>query len=97
MSRPDRLAMVDPRARCQSARERDPLSLVDRRAIEPEVVDILGQRQLGDGQLVLDRPRLLLGDLGPQQITDNARRLALALDAGCHHLVVGGTHAVTAR
>jgi len=39
-------------------------------------------------------PRLLLGDLGPQQITDDARRLALALDTGRHHLVVGGPHAV---
>ena len=29
-----------------------------------------------------------------QQITDDARRLALALDAGRHHLVVGGAHAV---
>ena len=77
-------------AGCQLAHQR----LVDRRAVEPEVVDILGQRQLGDGQLVLDRPRLLLGDLGPQQIADDARRLALALDAGRHHLVVGGAHAV---
>jgi hypothetical protein len=38
--------------------------LVDRRAGEVEVVDVLGQRQLGDGHLVLDRARLLLGDLG---------------------------------
>jgi hypothetical protein len=37
--------------------------LVDRRVGEAEVVDILGQRQLGDGDLVADRPRLLLGDL----------------------------------
>src|ERR1035437_9709676 len=29
--------------------------LVDRRALEPEVVEILGERQLGDGELVLDR------------------------------------------
>ena len=35
--------------------------LVDRRAVEVEVVDVLGQRQLGDGELVLDRARLLLG------------------------------------
>ena len=38
--------------------------LVDRRLVEGEVVDILGKRQLGDGDLVLDRARLLLGDLG---------------------------------
>ncbi len=38
--------------------------LVDRRAGEVEVVDVLGQRQLGDRELVLDRARLLLADLG---------------------------------
>ena len=45
--------------------------LVDRRAGEVEVVDVLGQRQLGDGHLVLDRARLLLGDLGREQIADD--------------------------
>src|SRR5712675_1778047 len=39
------------------------LASVDRCAGEVEVVDVLGQRQLGDGQLILDRARLLLGDL----------------------------------
>ncbi|MNY79851.1 hypothetical protein D3C86_2206660 [compost metagenome] len=39
-------------------------SLVDAGALEGEVLDILGQRQLGDGHLVLDRSGLLLGDLG---------------------------------
>jgi hypothetical protein len=77
-------------ARCQLAHQ----CLVDRRAVESEVADILGERQLGDGQLVLDRPRLLLGNLGLEQITDNARRLVLTLDAGRHHLVVGGAHAI---
>ncbi len=38
--------------------------LVDRRALEHELLDVPGQRQLGDGDLVLDRSRLLLGDLG---------------------------------
>lgn len=37
---------------------------VDGRAREGELVDILGERQLGDGDLVLDRAGLLLGDLG---------------------------------
>src|ERR1700690_2188334 len=37
--------------------------LVDRRALELEVVEVLGERQLGDGELVLDRARLLLVDL----------------------------------
>jgi hypothetical protein len=50
-------------------------------------------RQLGDGQLVLDRARLLLGDLGVEQIADDARRLMPTLDAGGHHLVVGRAHA----
>ena len=67
--------------------------LIDRRAGEVEVVDILGQRQLGDGQLILDRARLLLGDLGAEQVADDARRLMPALDAARHHLVIGGAHA----
>src|ERR1700722_15295409 len=37
---------------------------VDRRAIELEVVEVLGERQLGNGELVLDRTRLLLVDFG---------------------------------
>ena len=37
--------------------------LVDRRAAESEVVHVLGQRQLGDGNLVADGARLLFGDL----------------------------------
>jgi hypothetical protein len=39
----------------------------------------LGQRQLGDGDLILDRTRLLLADLGAQQIADHALRFVLAL------------------
>src|ERR1700704_2386714 len=38
---------------------------VDRRALELEVVEVLGERQLGDGELVLDRARLLLVDRIP--------------------------------
>src|SRR5215510_1360797 len=38
--------------------------LVDRRAVELEVSNVLGQRQPSDGELVLDRPGLLLVDLG---------------------------------
>ena len=38
--------------------------LIDRCAGEVELVDVFGQRQLGDGQLILDRARLFLGDLG---------------------------------
>jgi hypothetical protein len=57
-------------------------ALVDRRALELEVGEVLGERQLGDGELVLDRARLLLVDLGVEQITDDAlgfvRRLTAA-------------------
>jgi hypothetical protein len=48
--------------------------LIHRRAGEVALVDVLGQRQLGDGELVLDRVRLLLGDLGGEQVADDARR-----------------------
>ena len=37
--------------------------LVHHSRVEVEVVDVLGQRQLGDRHLVLDRPRLFLADL----------------------------------
>ena len=67
--------------------------LVDRGAVEGEVVDVLGQRQLGDGDLVLDRARLLLGDLGGEQVADDPLRLVLALHRGGDDLVVGGPHA----
>ena len=69
-------------------------SLVDRRVIEREVVDVLGERQLGDRELVFDRARLLLRDLGLQEIADEALRLMLALERGGQRLVVGGLHAV---
>jgi hypothetical protein len=53
--------------------------LVDWRAGKLKVVDILGQRQLGDGQLVFDRPRLLLSNLGlsrsPTMRAGSSRRL----------------------
>jgi len=68
--------------------------LVDRRAGEVEVVDVFGQRQLGDGQLIFDRARLLLSDLGAEQIADDPRCLVPALDASGHHLVVGRPHTV---
>lgn len=52
---------------------------VDRRVGEVEVVDVLGQRQLGDGELVFDGAGLLLRYLGLQEITDNPGRLVLVL------------------
>ena len=68
--------------------------LIDRRAVELEVGDILGKRQLGNGELVFDRHGLLLVDLGVEQVSDNALRFVLALDGNCHDLVEGGFHAV---
>ena len=68
--------------------------LVDRCAVEREVVDVLGQRQLGDGDLVLDRARLLLADLGSEQVADDPLRLVLALDRSCDDLVERGLHAI---
>lgn len=37
--------------------------LIDRRAGEVEHIEVLGKRELGDGELVLDRACLLLGYL----------------------------------
>jgi hypothetical protein len=68
--------------------------LVDRRAFELEVGEVLGQRQLGDGELVLDRTGLLLVDLGGEQIADDVLGFVLAFDGGRHDLVEGGLHAV---
>ena len=56
--------------------------LVDGSALELEVLKILGQRQFGDGELVFDRARLLLVDLGVEQVADNALGFVLALDGG---------------
>ena len=67
--------------------------LVDRRAIEGDVGELLGQRQLGAAHLVADRAGLLLGDLGLQQRADDALEALLALHAGGDDLVVGGPHA----
>jgi hypothetical protein len=68
--------------------------LVDRCALELEVVEILGERQLGNGELVSDLTRLLLVDLGGKQITNDTLRLVLAFDGRGHDLVEGGLHAV---
>ena len=68
--------------------------LVDRRAFELEVIEVLGERQLGDGELVLDRARLLLADLGLEQIADDTLRLMLTFDGSGHDLVEGVLHAV---
>ena len=54
---------------------------------------LLGQRQLGDGEPILDRARLLLGDLGLEQLADDPRHRVLALEPIGNHLVEGGPHA----
>jgi hypothetical protein len=67
---------------------------VDGRTFELEVLKVLSQRQLGDGELVLDRTGLLLVDLGVEQVADNALGLVLTLDGSRHDLVEGSLHAV---
>ncbi|MNW03518.1 hypothetical protein D3C71_1994680 [compost metagenome] len=59
---------------------------------EVVVIDILGQWQFGEGDLVFDRPGLLLGNLRLQQVPDDTGRFVLTLDAGGHCLVVGAAH-----
>jgi hypothetical protein len=47
----------------------------------------LGERQLGDRQLVLDRARLLLRDLGLEQIAREALRFMPTFEGGREDLV----------
>ena len=63
-------------------------------SVELEVGDVLGKRQLGDGELVLDRTGVLLVDLRVEQIADDALGFMLSFDGGGHHLVEGSLHAV---
>ena len=46
--------------------------LVDRQTLELEVIKVFGKRQLGDGHLIFNGPRLLLADLSGEQIGDRA-------------------------
>ena len=48
----------------------------------------------GDGELILDRARLLLADLGLEQVAHDALRLMLAFDGSGHDLIEGVLHAV---
>lgn len=68
--------------------------LVDLGGLEVELFDLLGQRQLGDGHLVFDRARLLLTDLGGQEVANDLLWLVLSLDRRGDDLVVGCPHAV---
>ena len=47
---------------------------------ELEVLEVLGKRQLGVGELVLDRAGLLFVHLGVEQIADNGLGFVLARD-----------------
>ena len=68
--------------------------LVDRRGVEDELVDVLGHRQPGDGDLVLDGTGLLLGELGSEQVAHDPLGFVLALHRGSDDLVSGRSHAV---
>src|ERR1700761_9572566 len=70
------------------------MSLAGTGAADQHGVEVLGERQFGDSELVFDRPRLLLVDLGAEQITDDTLRFMLAFDSGGHYLVEGSLHAV---
>jgi hypothetical protein len=69
-------------------------SLIDWRAVELELGDVLGKRQLGNGELVFVRPGLLLVDLGGKQIADDTLGFVLTFDSGRHDLIEGGLHAI---
>ena len=53
-----------------------------------------GERQLGDGEPIFDRAGPFFGDLGREEIAEDALRLVLAFDGGRHDLVERGLHAV---
>jgi hypothetical protein len=86
----DDIALMDQElSACEIAHER----FVDRGTVEVELGDVLGERQLGDGHLVFDGARLLLGDLGGQQVTDDALGFMLTLHGGGDDLVERALHA----
>ena len=63
--------------------------LVDRGLLEVEFVYLLGEREPGDGHLVLDRARLLLADLCREQVADDLLGFLLPLHGGGNDLVIG--------
>ena len=80
----------DEGAACKLANQ----ARMDRCTGDVAVVEVFRRRQLRDGHLVFDGTRLLLGNLGLQQVTDDAGRFVLARDAGGHDLVIGTAHPV---
>ena len=67
--------------------------LIDRGSGEVEVGQLLGRRQPGGRHLVLDGARLLVGDLGLQQRTDDLLHRMTAFEPVGEDVVVGGAHA----
>ena len=57
-----------------------------------ELLNLASDRQLGDGDLVFDRTRFLLIDLGSQQVADHLLGFVLSPDGCRHQFVVGRTH-----
>ena len=76
-----------------AGREITDQALVDRRAGELEARNLLGERQLRRRHLILDRARVLIGDLRRQQLADDVLVGVLALDLISDHLVIGVAHA----
>ncbi|MNT46366.1 hypothetical protein D3C72_1830030 [compost metagenome] len=67
---------------------------INGRVCKIEVVNVLCQRQFGDGELVANGACLFLGDLRLQEVPDNMRRFVLPFDPIAHDLVVGAAHSV---
>ena len=67
--------------------------LIDRGSGDIEIGQLLGRRQLGGRHLVLDGARLLVGDLGLQQRTDDLLQRMTALEPVGEDVIVGGAHA----
>ena len=75
-----------------TAGEVDDEGLVDRRTIKVEVIEVLGKRQLGDGELVFVRAGLLLVDFGVEQITAGGLRPRLggaSKASNSMHMLIG--------
>ena len=68
--------------------------LVDLSCVEVELFQFLGERQLGNGHLVFDRPGSLLADLGREKVADDLLWFLLSLEGGADDLIIGCPHAV---
>ena len=62
--------------------------------MDVQVGQLLGERQLGERHLVVDRAGVLGRDLGLQQRRNDALDALAALRTGRDDLVVGGAHAL---